>query len=339
MRFVKSGWLLVMVLLAAGITIIVFIAGKNQKDKLGTNSKITGSPNKEGFEWSMPDTNQLSFTGNDQLIRYGRELIAHTSFYLGPKGKVAAITNGMNCQNCHLDAGTKLWGNNYSAVFSTYPKFRERSGTIENIYKRVNDCIERSLNGKAIDTNSREMQAIYSYIKWLGEKVPPGITPVATGIKTIPFLTRAADTVKGRIVYQQNCQRCHGPGGRGIPTDDHTLYIYPPLWGENSYNTGAGLYRISRMAGYVKENMPFDAPQRARFLTDEEAWDVAAFINSQPRPNKEYKKDWPAISGKPVDHPFGPYIDNFSEQQHKYGPFAPIKQAQEKWRGKQNRSS
>jgi thiosulfate dehydrogenase len=321
MRFLQSRWLLVALILAAGISAIAFII---------TKEKISGKLNKEGFEWNMPDTNQLSFTGNDQLIRYGRDLIARTSFYLGPKGKVAAITNGMNCQNCHLDAGTRLWGNNYSAVFSTYPKFRERSGTIENIYKRVNDCIERSLNGKAIDTNSREMQAIYSYMKWLGEKVPAGTTPIAAGIKTIPFLNRAADTIKGRMVYQENCLRCHGPEGKGILNPDYTLYIYPPLWGENSYNTGAGLYRMSRLAGYVKENMPFDAPQRSRFLTDEEAWDVAAFVNSQPHPSKEYKKDWPAISGKPFDYPFGPYVDSFSEQQHKYGPFAPIKQGKRK---------
>ena len=103
-----------------------------------------------------------------ELIWYGHELIANTSIYLGPKGTVMQISNGMNCQNCHLSAGTKPWGNNYGAVFSTYPKFRDRSGSIETIYKRVNDCFERSLNGESLDTGSKEMQAIYAYIKWLG---------------------------------------------------------------------------------------------------------------------------------------------------------------------------
>ena len=102
-------------------------------------------------------------------------------------------------------------------------------------------------------------------------------------------------------------------------------YTYPPLWGEASYTTGAGLYRISRLAGYVKHNMPFTLLKDEAALTDEEAWDVAAFINSQPRPQKNYSKDWPDISSKPFDHPFGPYADNFTETQHKYGPFGPMK--------------
>jgi thiosulfate dehydrogenase len=103
------------------------------------------------------------------------------------------------------------------------------------------------------------------------------------------------------------------------------------LWGEHSYNTGAGLYRISRFAGYIKDNMPFnqtshDLPQ----LSDEEAWDLAAFVNSQPRPRKDVSKDWPDISKKPLDHPFGPFSDGFSERQHKYGPFKPIAEARKK---------
>ena len=99
--------------------------------------------------WIAPDTSGLVNEKNQAIIRYGRQLISNTAYYLGPKGKVAFMSNGMNCQNCHLNAGTKPFGNNYSAVASTYPKFRERSGGIENIYKRVNDCFERSLNGQA----------------------------------------------------------------------------------------------------------------------------------------------------------------------------------------------
>jgi thiosulfate dehydrogenase len=103
------------------------------------------------------------------------------------------------------------------------------------------------------------------------------------------------------------------------------MYLYPPLWGENSFNTGAGLYRLSRLAGYVRDNMPFDASATVRRLTDEEAWDVAAFITSQQRPEKSFPKDWPDISGKPLDYPFGPYADSFPQQQHRFGPFGPIK--------------
>lgn len=278
----------------------------------------------KAFKWQTPDTSQIPATEEGRLIRYGRDLIANTARYLGPKGTRAAISNGMNCQNCHLEAGTKPWGNNYSAVFSTYPKFRDRSGSIENIYRRVNDCIERSLNGHPLDTSSLEMKAIFAYLKWLGQGVPRGVKPAAAGIRDLPYLDRAADTAKGRIVYIKDCQRCHGGQGNGALNADSTGYVYPPLWGIHSYNIGAGLYRISRLAGYVKENMPFDSVRNAPLLTNEESWDVAAFINSRQRPEKPFAKDWPDIARKPPDHPFGPYADSFSSWQHKYGPFKPM---------------
>ncbi len=274
--------------------------------------------------WQAPDTTKIPATDEGRLIRYGRDLIVHTSRYLGPKGTAARISNGMNCQNCHLDAGTKLWGNNYSAVYSTYPKFRDRSGSIENIFRRVNDCICRSLNGQPLDTNSLEMKAIAAYMKWLGREVPTGIRPTGAGIADLPFLVRPADSGKGRIVYLTQCQRCHGPQGEGTRDADDAGYVYPPLWGEHSYTTAAGLYRISRLAGYAKDNMPFGCSHQTPLLSDEDAWDVAAFINSQPRPDITFTKDWPNISKKPFDHPFGPYADTFTSRQHKYGPFGPM---------------
>jgi thiosulfate dehydrogenase len=278
-----------------------------------------------GFSWQPPDTASISTDSAGNVVRYGLELVANTSFYLGPKGSVAQITNGMNCQNCHLDAGTRLWGNNYSAVFSTYPKFRDRSGTIEDIFKRINDCVERSLNGHPLDGNSRELRAIAAYITWLGKEVPRKIKPNGAGIRDLDLPGRAANPESGREVFMQKCQRCHGADGQGKLKDDGLSYTYPPLWGKNSYNQGAGLYRISRFAGFVRDNMPFDAPYNSAPLTDEEAWDVAAFVNSQPRPAMDVSKDYPNKASKPFDYPFAPYADNFTEYQHKYGPFQPIR--------------
>lgn len=271
--------------------------------------------------WTGAGIYQLPVDADGELIRYGRNLIENTSFFLGPKGKVAHISNGMNCQNCHLEAGTKPWGNNYAAVASTYPKFRERSGIKESIEKRVNDCIERSLNGSAIDNESKEMKAIVAYIKWLGKDIPMGVKPKGSGIMDLPYLPRAADAEKGRIVYVITCEKCHGKNGEGQMNLNSIGWIYPPLWGNNSYNIGAGMYRVSRLAGYVKNNMPNPLNYHNPQLSDEQAWDVAAFINSQPRPTMNLSKDWPRIVGKPKDHPFGPYADNFSEVQHKFGPF------------------
>jgi thiosulfate dehydrogenase len=278
-------------------------------------------------EWTAPSLfTDRTIQGEERaLVIYGEELIANTAKYLGPNGSVAQITNGMNCQNCHLNAGRKKWGNNYGAVSANYPKFRDRSGSMESVFKRVSDCMERSLNGSALDSNAREMKAMIAYIKWVGHAVPKDSTPKGSGIKPPEYLERAASPEKGLVVYAAKCQSCHGANGEGQMAADAKSYTYPPLWGDHSYNTGAGLFRLSRFAGYVRDNMPFNqASHESPALSDEESWDVAAFVNSRPRPAKDLSKDWPNISKKPVDHPFGPYADGFTEQQHKFGPFKPI---------------
>ena len=275
--------------------------------------------------WIAPDTATIPLVESGELSRYGRELIVNTATYLGPRGKVKSISNGMNCQNCHLQAGTKLYGNSYSAVYSNYPKFRARSGTVEDIQKRINDCIERSLNGEKLASNSREMRAIASYINWVGKDVPKNESPKGASLPDVPFLERPADPSRGAYVYKITCVRCHGNDGEGKYNPDSVTYQYPPLWGPHSYTTAAGMYRISRLAGYVKSNMPFDKSTHEKpLLSDEDAWDVAAFINSMPRPVKTFALDWPDISKKPIDLPFGPYADSFPEVQHKYGPFKEI---------------
>ena len=291
-----------------------------------TSNKI---PIKQSASWSPPDSVKIPMTDDGDLIRYGQELVSKTSMYLGPRGSVVHVTNGMNCQNCHLKAGKKPFGNNYSAVASTYPKFRARSGSIESIEKRVNDCIERSLNGQRLDEGSREMQGFVAYIRWLGKDVQPGVTPEGAGIFNLPLLERAASPLAGKKVYQRDCQRCHGENGEGIRINEFA-WRYPPVWGEESFNAGAGLFRLSRMAGYVKMNMPQDISGDKPLLTVEEAWDVSAFINSMPRPRGDFSRDWPDISTKPFDHPFGPFTDKFPAEQHKYGPFEPIKFGEKK---------
>lgn len=280
--------------------------------------------------WHAPDWSTVDAEPNAAEIKYGKELVANTAEFLGPNGKVKQMSNGMNCQNCHLQAGTAPLGNNYGAVFSTYPKMRARSGTAEDVQKRINDCFERSLNGQSLERDSKEMVAMVAYINWVGKEVPKGEIPKGSGIYEVPLLDRAADPVKGKLVYENQCQSCHAADGQGMPKPDGTGYLYPPLWGENSYNHGAGLYRLSRFAGYVRANMPLGASFENPILTDEEAWDIAAFVNSMERPGKDLSQDWPDISKKPIDHPFGPFADEFTEQQHKFGPFKPIQEAKAK---------
>ena len=327
----KLLYLIIALMIFIGLLVYVNVAGIpdifKPKEKLVYTDSVKTEPKveKEVSEfWLAPDTLGIASEKNGEQIFYGRNLIKNTSLYLGPNGTVAHSSNGMNCQNCHLDAGTKVFGNNYSAVASTYPKFRERSGMMESIYKRVNDCFERSLNGQALDTLGKEMQAIKAYILWLGKDVKKGEKPKGSGLTEVKYLSRAADPEKGQMVYVEKCLSCHGTKGEGKMNANKLTYQYPPLWGEQSYNDGAGLFRLSRFAGYVKSNMPFGANYDNPQLTDEQVWDVAAFVNSQTRPKKDLSKDWPKIAGKPVDHPFGPYADKFSEKQHKYGPFEEI---------------
>lgn len=280
--------------------------------------------------WIAPDVGTIADDKQKEQIVYGKDLIAHTAKYFGPNGSVMQISNGMNCQNCHLQAGTGVFANNYGSVASLYPKFRSRSGSVEGIEKRVNDCLERSLNGKALNTSSKEMVAIVAYINFLGTNVNKGEKAAGSGFKDLAYMDRAADPLKGQAVYTSNCKSCHRADGLGVLNPDKSEYTFPPLWGKNSYNDGAGLYRVSNLAKYVKSNMPLGVSYESPQLSDEEAWDVAAYVNSQVRPHINASKDWPDKSKKPIDHPFGPYTDSFTEKQHKFGPYKPIVEEQKK---------
>jgi thiosulfate dehydrogenase len=311
------------------IVVIECISGYYSNQKESKKSATFLNTEHINTVWRGWNKSQIK-TGTDSgdLIMYGYELIANTAYYLGPKGTVARITNGMNCQNCHLNGGTVPYGNNFGKVYATYPQFRARKNGFQSIYDRINDCLLRSLNGSSLDSATREMQAIYAYIKWLGAGVPTGSAPEGTSIAKLHYIDRAADPKTGKLVYSSHCVRCHGAEGQGRPNVANTGYTYPPLWGAHSYNDGAGLYRLTAFAGFVKNNMPFGTSYHKPQLTDEEAWDVAAFVNSQPRPHKDQSRDWADITKKPIDFPFGPYADKFTAVQHKYGPFQPIKDGQ-----------
>ncbi len=334
-RLLKSVGLLTnlaVVLFIVVVLLLIYIATLTQNtywgsapDKDQTSASVVKVRDPNGY-WEAPSIAIIKDDNQKALVQYGKDIIANTAHYFGPKGKVKAMaTNGMNCQNCHLNAGTKTFGNNYSAVASTYPKYRARSGAIENIYKRVNDCFERSLNGLPLDTTSKEMQAVVAYIQFLGSEVKKGEKPKGSGFQDLVLLDRACSPELGAKLYDTKCASCHQKNGEGQMNPSGEAYLYPPLWGKNSYNDGAGLYRITNFAKYIKSNMPLGAAHDNPLLTDEEAWDIAAFVNCQPRPKKDISKDWPKIAEKPMDHPFGPFADAFTEEQHKFGPWQAMK--------------
>jgi thiosulfate dehydrogenase len=135
---------------------------------------------------------------------------------------------------------------------------------------------------------------------------------------------RAADVEAGRRVFEDRCLLCHGGDGAGLraTADPRDGYVFPPLWGPDSFNDGAGMHRVLTAARFIKARMPFGLPD----LTDEQAYDVAAYINAQPRPAMQgLERDYPDRSLKPVDSPYPPYADPFPREQHRFGPFGPIR--------------
>jgi thiosulfate dehydrogenase len=311
-------------LVAVACIVITFYLFKPKSSAVAHAS----SPAHPSNTWKAPDESTIPAGEVGEDIRYGRELVMHTARYLGPQGSVATISNGMNCQNCHLAGGTRLFGNNYAGFMSSYPKMGARSGKIDPPSKRITDCFERSLAGKTPDTAGREVQAILAYMKWVGRDVTKGEKLFGSATGKLAFMDQAADPVKGKKVFIAKCKSCHGANGEGLLAADQKTYTYPPLWGKHSYNDGAGMYRLSNFAGFVKNNMPLGTTYQNPQLTDEQAWDVAAFVNSQPRQHIDQHKDWTNLKKKPIDMPFGPYADGFGEKQHKFGPFKPIKDAQ-----------
>jgi thiosulfate dehydrogenase len=279
---------------------------------------------KLGMDWQAPSADVMPPGEEGNLIGYGKELIAHTGKYFGPNGEIASISNGMNCQNCHLEAGTKLFANNFSVFYTKYPVQGARSGKIDQVTDRISDCFQRSLAGKMPKKSSKEIRAMVAYLKWVGQGVKKGQKVSGTATERLPFLERAANPEKGLLVYRSKCQTCHGENGEGLMAADQKTYVNPPLWGSHSYNDAAGMHRLVQFSGFVKNNMPYGANHNNPQLSVEEAWDVAAFVNTRPRPHKDQRKDYPDLTKKPIDAPYGPYPDNFSAKQHKLGPFKPI---------------
>jgi thiosulfate dehydrogenase len=307
------------------LIIVALIVFEHRRSTRGREPVGDFSTRNQGAEtlWAAPDSNSIPLYDSGSLISYGKKLITHTALFFGPKGIISHETNGMNCEHCHMNAGTKAWGGNFGSTAALYPKFSERKNAYETLNQRIRDCFERSLNGSAPDSNLRETKAIAAYILWLGKDVPPGKKAYGSGLEILPRLDRAADPEKGKIIYMQQCITCHKANGEGQTKND-SEYLFPPLWGEKSYNNAAGLYRLSKFAGFIRDNMPLGADYTREALSNEQAWDLAAFVNSQPRPVRNFKDDWPNPTLKPFDIPFGPYNDSFSEQRHKYGPLKPV---------------
>ncbi len=279
--------------------------------------------------YRVPDTADIPDNEYGDLVRYGRDLILRTNYYLGPEGRVGIyLGNRMNCSHCHLEAGTRPFALNYYETFARYPQYRAREDRILSLKERINNCVERPHSGRPLPMDSREILAISTYIQWVGQHHVPGQKAPGFGALPMEWPDRPADLEKGALVYAQHCQVCHGADGAGVLDLEGKEYVYPPLWGMRSYQAGSSMHRVMMAAAFIKANMPHEtAYWNKPVLSDEEAVDVAAFINAwdKPRPTADSgHPSYPNPATKPIDYERGPYVDSFSEFQHKYGPFGPI---------------
>jgi len=213
-------------------------------------------------------------------VRRGRALLTATRDSLPNH-----VGNKLRCTSCHLDEGRRETGS-WMGVFARYPQYRARSGVVETIEYRVNDCFRRSMNGAALDPAGPDMRDIVAYFAFLsrGVTVAPPPPPGGSSARLQKWATFKADTAAGAQVFAASCAKCHGAAGEGTAGA-------PPLWGAESYNVGAGMTRVRTAAEFISRNMPFDTPGT---LTDSQAFDVAAFVNAHPRPDFRGKEnDWP----------------------------------------------
>ncbi len=284
--------------------------------------------------WEVPDPDTLSDDAFGRAVRRGRDLIAKTSSTIGPDAPYPAMRfagNGLDCQSCHLQAGTQQFGLPLAGIWGVFPTYIGREDEVRTLEERVNGCMERSMNGRALPVEGPEMKAILTYIRFISGSERVGQSLHGRASPPLPLMDRAADPERGRQVYIESCAACHGADGQGQrleaaeATEAGRRYRFPPLWGPDSYNDGAGMARTITAARFVRANMPLGATFEAPAIGAEDAFDVMAFVNSQPRPRKAgLEADYPDRSRKPVDAAYPPFAGPFTPEQHRYGPWKPI---------------
>jgi len=259
---------------------------------------------------------------------YGKRLLASTPELLGPDvttAKLRYTSSRLSCGSCHLGDGAEPGTLSLPDTMSHYPRYSARYGATTTIEDRVNECMQRSMNGRALPKDSPQMLAMASYIRSLGaqQAAQGAAKPKASEPPAFKTPDRAANLEAGKKILESKCASCHQSDGSGLlaAADPIHGYVFPPLWGPDSFNTGAGMHRVLTAARFIKAKMPLG---RAN-LTDDEAFDVAGYINSQPRPEMANQAaDYPDKRTKPVDTGYGPFADPFPLEQHRFGPFAPI---------------
>lgn len=250
--------------------------------------------------FAVPSDTAIPKTEQGELILLGKRLMTDTKRLLPEH-----VGAGMNCTSCHL-AGAKLpKGSPLVGTVNSYPMYNPRAGRDVTLADRINGCFLRSMNGKPLNKESKEMKAMLAYTEWLASALPPGAKKVqGKGIGKVNT-DLIPDAENGKRIYDQQCAMCHGNNGEGMK-DAQNEFIFPPLWGDQSFNIGAGMARTYTAAAFVLNNMPIGHGTNSLLgqggsMSEQEAVDVAEYFSHQPRPDFPNKvNDWPK-GGKPKD--------------------------------------
>jgi thiosulfate dehydrogenase len=229
--------------------------------------------------WLRLNVDSLPSDSMAASIRRGRAILANTH-----DSMPSYAPSTLKCTSCHLDNGRKLGAVPLYGSYARYPQYLERAGGVVTIEDRVNFCFTRSLAGYRVPDNSSEMRDMVAYLAFLSRGIAGGTDPAGTRITAMP--AGKGDSTRGVDLYAASCARCHGQDAKGTP-------LAPPLWGEQSFSIGASMAREERAAAFIRHNMPLDRPGT---LTDQQAYDIAAYITALPRTD---------LPGKELDYPFG----------------------------------
>ncbi|HJQ11463.1 MAG TPA: c-type cytochrome [Gemmatimonadaceae bacterium] len=260
----------------------LFLLVLAEPDAATSQSGTQGTPPRVPFR--IPSEASLTDTLFRASALRGRAILLATRDSL-PRN----VGNGLRCASCHIDGGLRANAMPWVGAYARFPQYRTRSGKVDLIEDRINDCFERSMNGKPLERSGRDMRDIVTYFAFLSTGIPVGVQMEGQGFPRLSPMK--GDAGRGAGLFVTTCARCHGPTGQGTA-------VAPPLWGPRSYNAGAGMARISVAASFIHSLMPLD---RAQQLTPQQAFDVATYINTRPRPEFSKRfRDWPR-GGRPPD--------------------------------------
>lgn len=208
------------------------------------------------------------------MVRKGEQVFTNTQVHASK-----FVGNDLQCANCHLDAGRLADSSPLWAAWGQYPAYRSKNQHVNDYVERIQGCFRYSMNGTPPPRGDEVLLALQAYTYWLATGAPVGQDLSGRGYPELDEPEQAPSYARGQKVFQNQCAVCHGDDGQGQRAADGTM-AFPPLWGPRSYNWGAGMHRVNTAAAFIAANMPLGSPT----LSDQQAWDVAQFINSQERP-------------------------------------------------------